>query len=92
MTTLRIAFAGTPEFAVPALQALVASQHELVGVLTQPDRPRGRGLHLAPSPVKKAAQSHGVTLAQPETLKTDAAAALLGALRPDVLVVVAYIG
>lgn len=87
---LRVAFAGTPEFAVPALQALVRSPHTVVGVLTQPDRPKGRGQQLAASPVKQAALAAGVPVAQPETLKTDAGREALLAWQPDVLVVVAY--
>jgi methionyl-tRNA formyltransferase len=86
---LRVAFAGTPEFALPALAALLA-QHSIVGVLTQPDRPRGRGRKLAASPVKIAAESQQLPLAQPQTLKSAAARAQLLAWRPDVLVVVAY--
>jgi methionyl-tRNA formyltransferase len=87
---LRIAFAGTPKFALPALAALAASPHELVGVLTQPDRPSGRGRQILPSPVKLAAQSYGVPVAQPASLKTTEGLAALGAWRPDALVVVAY--
>jgi methionyl-tRNA formyltransferase len=87
---LRVAFAGTPHFALPALAALAASSHELVGVLTQPDRPSGRGRHLSASPVKLAAQSYGVPLAQPSSLKTAEGRAALEAWRPDALVVAAY--
>ena len=90
MTALRIAFAGTPEFALPALHALLGSHHTVVGVLTRPDRPKGRGRHLAASPVKAAAQAHGVPISQPATLKSDPDRAELAAWRPDVLVVVAY--
>jgi methionyl-tRNA formyltransferase len=86
---LRVAFAGTPEFALPALAALLA-QHSIVGVLTQPDRPRGRGRRLAASPVKIAAQSHQLPLAQPQTLRSAAGRAPLEAWRPQALVVVAY--
>jgi methionyl-tRNA formyltransferase len=86
---LRVAFAGTPEFALPALAALLA-RHSLVGVLTQPDRPRGRGQKLAASPVKIAALASGVPLAQPQTLKNGAGRAPLETWRPQVLVVVAY--
>ena len=86
---MRVAFAGTPEFAVPTLLALLRSPHELVGVLTQPDRPRGRGRHLSPSPVK-AALDPSVPLAQPAGLKSPEERAELLAWRPDVLVVVAY--
>jgi methionyl-tRNA formyltransferase len=87
---LRVAFAGTPDFAVPPLEALRASGHALVGVLTQPDRPKGRGQQLAASAVKQAAQRHGLAVLQPQSLKNEAARAELAALRPDVLVVVAY--
>jgi methionyl-tRNA formyltransferase len=88
---VRVAFAGTPEFALPALQALAASSsHQIVGVLTQPDRPRGRGQQVGPSPVKAAAQRLDLPVAQPATLRTDEGRAVLAAWRPDVLVVVAY--
>jgi methionyl-tRNA formyltransferase len=88
--TLRVAFAGTPDFALPAFHALVGSHHTVVGVLTQPDRPKGRGRQVASSPVKLAAQSHGIPISQPATLKTEADRADLAAWQPDVLVVVAY--
>ena len=88
--TLRVAFAGTPDFALPAFHALVGSRHVVVGVLTQPDRPKGRGRQLASSPVKLAAQRSGVPLSQPVTLKTEADRADLAAWQADVLVVVAY--
>ena len=86
---LRVAFAGTPEFALPALAALRA-QHEVVGVLTQPDRPSGRGRKLTPSAVKQAAEAASVPLLQPQSLKSEPVQAQLRAWRPDVLVVVAY--
>ena len=86
---MRVAFAGTPEFAVPTLQALMKSPHQLVGVLTQPDRPRGRGQRLSPSPVKAAVEA-SIPVAQPPTLKDSAGRAPLLGWRPDVLVVVAY--
>ncbi|HEY7886640.1 MAG TPA: methionyl-tRNA formyltransferase [Steroidobacteraceae bacterium] len=86
---MRVAFAGTPDFAVPALQSLMRSLHQLVGVLTQPDRPRGRGQHLTPSPVKAAVEG-AVPVAQPASLRSPEDRATLAAWRPDVLVVVAY--
>jgi len=86
---MRIAFAGTPEFAVPTLLALMSSPHQLVGVLTQPDRPRGRGQHLSPSPVKVAVEA-SVPVAQPASLRSPLDRAQLVAWQPDVLVVVAY--
>jgi methionyl-tRNA formyltransferase len=86
---LRVAFAGTPEFALPALAALTA-HHTVVGVLTQPDRPRGRGRILAASAVKAAALRERLPLEQPQSLRTEAAQALLREWAPEVLVVVAY--
>jgi methionyl-tRNA formyltransferase len=85
-----VAFAGTPQFAVPALQALLASAHRVVGVLTQPDRPQGRGRQLLPSPVKALASCAGLTVSQPSTLSTGAAQNAIAALAADVMVVVAY--
>jgi len=90
VSPLRVAFAGTPQFAVPALQALLASPHPIVGVLTQPDRPQGRGRRLTPSPVKAHALSAGLPVSQPATLRTAAAVADIAALAADVMVVVAY--
>jgi len=92
--TLRVVFAGTPVFAVPALHALHARQ-QVVGVLTQPDRPAGRGQALAQSPVKRAAMELGLPVLQPVRLRGDpqalgAALAQLSAWQPDVVVVVAY--
>jgi methionyl-tRNA formyltransferase len=86
---MRLVFAGTPEFAVPALR-VAASTGGLVGVYTQPDRPAGRGRQLAPSPVKVEALALQVPVFQPETLRDKAARAALAALEPDLLVVVAY--
>ena len=90
MTPLRIAFAGTPQFALPALRALLKSPHRVVGVLTQPDRPAGRGQQLRASPVKLLALDEHLPLAQPPTLKTAESRAELSSWAPDVLVVVAY--
>jgi methionyl-tRNA formyltransferase len=87
---MRIVFAGTPEFAVPPLAALLRSPHAVVGVLTQPDRPAGRGRQLAQSAVKQFALAHGLEVAQPPTLRSEAGRAPLAAWAPDVLVVVAY--
>lgn len=88
---MRIAFAGTPGFAVPSLQALLAREADtVVGVLTQPDRPAGRGRAPRPSPVKEAALEAGVPVSQPETLKREAGRRELDAWQPDLLVVVAY--
>ena len=86
---MRVAFAGTPEFARPALEALIA-QHVVVGVLTQPDRPSGRGRHLSGSAVKTLAVAHALPLLQPTTLRSEDARAQLAAWQAEVLVVVAY--
>ena len=90
MNPLRIAFAGTPQFALPALRALLGSSHRVVGVLTQPDRPAGRGQQLRASPVKLLALDAGLPLAQPATLKTPESRAALSGWAPDLMVVVAY--
>ena len=87
---LRIAFAGTPEFSLAALDAIASSRHSLVGVWTQPDRPAGRGRGLTASPVKQRALELKLPVLQPESLKTDAAQQALRDARPDVMVVVAY--
>jgi methionyl-tRNA formyltransferase len=87
---LRVAFAGTPQFAVPALRGLLASRHTVVAVLTQPDRPKGRGRQLTPSPVKAVALSAGLTVFQPTTLRATEALAALAAMTADVMIVVAY--
>ena len=87
---LRIVFAGTPEFAAEHLKALLDSPYEIVAVYTQPDRPAGRGQKLMPSPVKQLALEHHIPVMQPPTLRVPEAQAELAALKPDLLVVVAY--
>ena len=87
---MRILFAGTPDFAVPPLQALLDSPHEVVAVYTQPDRPAGRGRKLRASPVKELALAHDLPVEQPVSLKDPDAQARLAAYRPDLMVVVAY--
>jgi len=97
-TALRVAFAGTPEFAAVALDAILAAGHTVPLVLTQPDRPAGRGMKLQASPVKQLAQQHGIAVAQPHSLKLDgrypdeaaAAREALQAAQADVMVVAAY--
>jgi methionyl-tRNA formyltransferase len=84
-----IAFAGTPEFAVPSLRALVARGATVPVVLTQPDRPAGRGRRLTASPVKQAALSLGLSVAQPPSLRSPSLPAALGS-RPDLMIVIAY--
>ena len=98
MTALKVVFAGTPEFARAALEAIAAAGHEIALVLSQPDRPAGRGMKLQASPVKQCALAHGWPVAQPRSLRLDgkypedaaAAREALLAARPDVMVVAAY--
>ena len=87
---MRIVFAGTPPFAAAALNALADAGHDIVLVLTQPDRPAGRGMKLAPSAVKQAALARGLPLYQPASLRTAEAEATLRAADADVMVVAAY--
>lgn len=87
---MKIIFAGTPDFAVPALAALIAAGHQIVMVLTQPDRPAGRGMKLKPSPVKVLAEQHGLFVYQPESLKPADVQAQIAAVNADVMIVAAY--
>ena len=87
---MRVVYAGTPTFAVPALEALVLARHEVALVLTQPDRPSGRGLKLTPSPVAACAERHGLRTSKPESLRSPAAREEIEAVAPDVMVVAAY--
>jgi methionyl-tRNA formyltransferase len=87
---MRLIFAGTPDFAAVALKALVQAGHEIVLVLTQPDRPAGRGMKLTPSPVKQLALEHGLSVFQPATLKNPDAQQTITDARADVMVVAAY--
>lgn len=87
---MRIVFMGTPDIAAVCLNRILADGFEVVGVYTQPDRPRGRGMHLTPSPVKEIALAKGIPVYQPETFRDDEAVEALRALRPDICAVVAY--
>ncbi len=87
---MRIIYAGTPEFAVPALQGLIDAGHDIVMVLTQPDRPSGRGMQLKASPVKQLALQQGLQVFQPESLKPPEVQAQIAATNADVLIVAAY--
>lgn len=87
---MKLIFAGTPEFAVPALAALIEAGHEILLVLTQPDRPAGRGLRLKASPVKELALRHQLPVYQPETLKTPESQLPLAAVEADAMIVAAY--
>ena len=87
---VRIVFFGTPEFAVPPLEGLIASPHTVVGVVTQPDRPRGRGQRVTDSPIKGVARAHGINVLQPARLRDAGFIDSLVALAPDLGVVAAY--
>jgi methionyl-tRNA formyltransferase len=87
---MNIIFAGTPEFAVPALAKLIEAGHQIVMVLTQPDRPAGRGMQLHASPVKQLALQHNLNVFQPESLKPAAVQAHIAAVNADVMIVAAY--
>jgi methionyl-tRNA formyltransferase len=88
--SLRIIFAGTPDFAARHLDALLSSGHQIVGVFTQPDRPAGRGNKLTPSPVKVLAEQHQLPVFQPKSLRPEENQHLVADLNADVMVVVAY--
>ncbi len=87
---MRILFMGTPDFAVPCLNKLIENNYEICGVVTQPDKPKGRGHKLTSPPVKECAISHNLPVFQPETLKNEAFAEELKSLAPDIIIVVAY--
>jgi len=88
--SLKIIFAGTPDFAAKHLEVLLNSPYQVVGVFTQPDRPAGRGKKLMPSPVKVVAEAHGIPVFQPESLRSPEQQQLVADLNADVMVVVAY--
>jgi methionyl-tRNA formyltransferase len=90
MSGMRIVFMGTPEFAVPTLEALVAARHQIVAVYSQPPRPAGRGQQLQPSPVQRAAEAHGIAVHTPLSLKGADEQAAFDAHDADVAVVAAY--
>lgn len=90
MTKLRIVYMGTPDFAVPCLEKLVQDGHQILAVVTQPDRPKGRGQKLAYSPVKIAALAHNLPVLQPAKIKEPAFMEQMAALAPDVIIVVAF--
>ena len=86
----RIIFMGTPDFAVPSLETLIKGPDDVVAVVTQPDRPKGRGRKLVPPPVKLLAEDHGIPVLQPTAIKTEAYAKTLATYEPDIMVVAAY--
>ena len=87
---MRLVFMGTPEFAVPSLEALLNAGHQILLVITQPDRPKGRGKKLTPPPVKEAALRHGLPVLQPEKVREPTVVERLKMLKPDAIVVVGY--
>lgn len=90
MRRLRIVYMGTPSFAVPSMERMVADKHDIVAVFTQPDRPKGRGQKLVQPPVKEAALAHNLQVFQPEKIKHTAVIEQLTELQPDAIVVVAF--
>ncbi len=86
----RIIFFGTPSFAIPSLKALIEGSDEVVGVVTQPDRPKGRGMRLSPSPVKELALKYGINLLQPEKVRDESFQESIKSLSPEIFVVVAF--
>lgn len=87
---MRVVFMGTPQFSVPTLEHLIKKEHDIVGVITQPDRPQGRGKKLTPPPVKVTAESHGLKVYQPEKIRESTAVQTISELKPEIIVVVAY--
>ncbi|MBR5792088.1 MAG: methionyl-tRNA formyltransferase [Ruminiclostridium sp.] len=87
---MKILFMGTPDFAVPSLQALIEAGHEIVGVFTQPDKPKNRGMKLLPTPVKVVALEHDIPVFQPTKLRDGTALETIQGLAPDLIVVAAY--
>lgn len=87
---MRVVFMGTPDFAVGTLEAIVAAGHEVAGVVTQPDKPKGRSKTLVPTPVKAAALSHGLTVYQPERIRRAEAVEEIRRMDPEIIVVVAF--
>ena len=87
---MKILFMGTPLFAVPSLEALIAAGHQVVGVFSQPDKPKNRGMKLQPTPVKVCAQVHNIPVFQPTKLRDGTALETIRQLEPDLIVVAAY--
>lgn len=87
---MRIVFMGTPDFAVPSLERLIADGHDIAAVYTQPDKPKNRGMKLTPSPVKEVALAHQIPVVQPQKIREEGVLETLAAYQPELIVVVAY--
>lgn len=87
---MRVVFMGTPDFAVGTLEAIIAAGHEVVGVVTQPDKSKGRSKALVPTPVKEVALAHGIDVFQPKRVRNEESIATIKAMNPEVIVVVAF--
>ena len=87
---MRIIFMGTPEFSVPCLKALINSDNEVVGVFTQPDKPKGRGYELTPPPVKVCALENNIPVFQPASMRDGTALEIINSLNADLIIVVAF--
>ena len=87
---MKILFMGTPDFAVPCLEILIKNGHDVCGVVSQPDKPKGRGHKLVPPPVKACAVENGISVYQPDSLRDKALLPILEELEPELIVVVAY--
>ena len=87
---MKVVFMGTPDFSVGTLEALVEAGYEITGVVTQPDKPKGRGKQMMPTPVKEAAEKHGLPVYQPRRVRDAEAIEEIRKMEPDVIVVVAF--
>lgn len=87
---MKVVFMGTPDFSVGTLEALVEAGYEITGVVTQPDKPKGRGKQMMPTPVKEAAEKHGLPVYQPRRVRDAEAIEKIREMEPDVIVVVAF--
>ncbi len=87
---MKVVFMGTPDFAVPCLERLVSDGHDVMAVYTQPDKPKGRGHHMMPPPVKETALKYNIPVYQPQKLRTSDAYEVLSSIKPDIIIVVAY--
>ncbi len=87
---MKVVFMGTPEFSVPCLERLISDGHEVAAVYTQPDKPKGRGHHMMPPPVKETAMKYDIPVYQPQKLRTSDAFDVLSEINPDIIIVVAY--